>query len=128
DDPGRPVLVPDPDVLHPQVEERVVRLGELREVELVAEVGRVLGEDAIPEQAEDGRVLPLQPELELRLEFVELVEMAHRDITSPPSLASSGVTEPVPARGPRGRDPARPGARGRTCARAAAGAERRARA
>ena len=77
DDPRRPVLVPHPDVLHLGVEERVARLRHHLEVELVAEVGRVLGEDAVAEQREDRRVLPLQLELELRLELVQLVEVAH---------------------------------------------------
>ena len=77
DDPRRAVLVPHPDVLHLGVEERVARLGHDLEVELVAEVRRVLREDAVAEQREDRRVLPLQLELELRLELVELVEMAH---------------------------------------------------
>ena len=77
DHPRRPVLVPDPHVLHLQVAERVARLRRDLEVEPVAEVGRVLREDAVAEEAEDGRVLALQLELELRLELVELVEMAH---------------------------------------------------
>src|SRR5436309_12862748 len=52
-DPGRAILVPDPHVFHPQVEEGVVRLRDLSEVELVAEVRRILGEDAVPEEPED---------------------------------------------------------------------------
>src|SRR5205814_138995 len=50
-DPRRPVLVPDPDVLHLDLEERIARLGRVLEVELVAEVGRVLGQNAVPEEA-----------------------------------------------------------------------------
>jgi hypothetical protein len=57
------------------VEERIARLWDVAQVERVAEVGRVLGEDAVPEEAEDGRVLLLQLKLELRLELVELVEV-----------------------------------------------------
>src|SRR5207253_10529004 len=42
DDPGRAVLVPDPDVLHLELEERVALLRDVLQVELVAEVRRVL--------------------------------------------------------------------------------------
>jgi hypothetical protein len=59
------------------VEERVAGLRDDLEVELVAEVGGVLREDAVAEQAEHGRVFALQLELKLRLELVELVEVAH---------------------------------------------------
>ena len=59
------------------MEERVARLRLDLEVEPVAEVGRILGEDAVAEEAEDRRVLALQLELELGLELVELVEMTH---------------------------------------------------
>src|SRR5581483_10890913 len=50
DHPRRAILVPDPDVLHLQLEERVARLRDVLEVQLVAEVGRILGEDAVPEE------------------------------------------------------------------------------
>src|SRR5206468_12995369 len=93
DDPRRPVLVPHPDVLHLQMEERVGRLRDLRQLEPVAEVGRVLGQDAVPEEAEDGRVLPLEAKLELRLELVELVEVAH---AAECSFASRASTRPFP--------------------------------
>src|SRR5438105_7248589 len=53
-DAGRTVLVPDPDVLHLQVEERVRRLRHLGQLEPVAQVGGVLGEDAVAEHTEDG--------------------------------------------------------------------------
>src|SRR5439155_26513901 len=92
-DPRRSVLVPDPDVLHLQVEERIVGLRDLREIELDAEVRGVLGEDAVPEEAEDGGVLLLQLQLELGLELVELVEVTH---PAESSLASNDWTEPWP--------------------------------
>src|SRR4029079_6375405 len=69
---------PDPDVLHPHVEERIARLRRHLQVELVAEIRRVRGQDAVAEEAEDRRVLALERELELGLELVEIVEMAHR--------------------------------------------------
>ena len=47
------------------------------QLELVAEVRGVLGEHAPAEQLEDIGVLPLQPELELRLELVKLVDVRH---------------------------------------------------
>src|SRR5688572_20606863 len=68
DHPAGPVLVPDPDVLHLQVVEGVARLRRVIEVELVAEVRRVLRQHAESEQAEDRGVLLLEPELELGLE------------------------------------------------------------
>src|SRR5215210_5503488 len=77
DDARGPVLVPHPDVLHLDVEERVARLRRRLQVELVAQIGRVRGEDAVAEDGEDGRVLALQRERQLRLELVEIVEMAH---------------------------------------------------
>src|SRR5204863_8549762 len=77
DDPGRAVLVPDPDVLHLQVEEGVALLRDVLQIELVAEVRRVLRQHAEAEQAEDRRVLLLERELELGLELVKLVEMRH---------------------------------------------------
>ena len=140
DDPRGAVLVPDPHVFHLDVEERIARLRHHLQVELVAEVGRVLREDAIAEQPEDGRVLPLQPKLELRLELVQFVEVAQR------SLAGAGCGRDAPrlastqrlmrrSVAPRaGRPPcrdrvrraparARAGARGRTPARAGGGAE-----
>src|SRR5205823_9059873 len=93
DDARGAVLVPDPDVLHLEVEERVARLGHVLQVELVAEVGRVLGQDAVAEEAEDGRVLALERELELRLVLVELVEVRHDSYCSP---ASKSRTRPRP--------------------------------
>ena len=93
DDPGRAVLVPDPHVLHLHVEERIARLRRDLEVELVAEVGRVGREDAVAEEAEDGRVLPLQRQLELRLEFVQIVQVGH---STQSSSASSSSTPPWP--------------------------------
>src|SRR5947209_10539046 len=56
------------DVLHLQVEERVARLRDVVQVELVAEVRRVLGQHAVAEEAEDGGVLLLQLQLEPGLE------------------------------------------------------------
>src|SRR5262249_44914299 len=91
--PRRPVLVPDPDVLHLDLEERVGRLRHVLEVELVAQVRRLLGEHAVPEQAVDRAVLLLDAQLELGLEVVQLVEMAHDDDSSP---ASSTETKPRP--------------------------------
>src|SRR5262249_10153189 len=93
DDPCRTVLVPHPDVLHLDVEERVARLGHHLEIELVAEVRGVLREDAVAEQAEDCRVLLLQPELELGLEFIQFIEMTH---ASESSAASTSATRPRP--------------------------------
>src|SRR2546429_4789454 len=78
DDPGRAVLVPDPDVLHLQLEERVALLRDVLQVELVAEVGRVLREHAVAEEAEDGGVLLLERKLQLGLELVQLIEVRHR--------------------------------------------------
>jgi len=75
------------------MEERVVRLGHVLEVELVAQVGRVLREDAVPEEAEDGAVFLLQPQLRLGLEFVEIVEVAHEEDCSP---ARTSDTVPFP--------------------------------
>src|SRR5439155_18166450 len=66
--PRRPVLVPDPDVLHLQVEERIARLRVRLEIEPVAQVRRVLREHAVAKQREDRRVLLLQLKLELSLE------------------------------------------------------------
>jgi hypothetical protein len=56
---------------------RVGRLRDLGQVELVAEVGRVLGQDAVAEEPEDRRVLLLKANLELSLEFIQFVEVAH---------------------------------------------------
>ena len=73
------------------MEERVVRLRDLGEIELVAEVRRVLSQNAVAEEAEDGGVLLLQLELELGLELVELVEVTHPGESS---LDSRVWTEP----------------------------------
>src|SRR5262249_31065307 len=79
-------------------EERIARLREVVEVELVAEIRRILGEHAVAEEAEDGRVLLLQPELELRLVFVQLVEVRHGGQSSAESNAPTpprpGTTSP----------------------------------
>src|SRR5262249_50010784 len=104
DDPRRAVLVPHPDVLHAQVEERVVRLRDLREIEPVAEIRGVLGEDAVAEEPEDRRVLLLEAELELCLELVELVEVAHDAESSP---ASKVWTDPFPGTSRAGSSSAR---------------------
>src|SRR4051794_33232473 len=66
DDPRRPVLVPDPDVLEVELEERErARRGRggLMHLELVAEVRRVLREHAVAEEPKDGLILLLQREL-----------------------------------------------------------------
>src|SRR4029450_4235568 len=109
DDPRRPVLVPHPDVLHLHVEEGIARLRPRLEVELVAKVRRVRGQDAVAEEREDGRVLALQRELELRLELVEIVEMAHAV-----SLAPRGGPPPGRAPGSRAPDRGRAAAPGRS--------------
>src|SRR5690348_3990806 len=75
------------------MEERVVRLRDLREIEAVAEVRRVLRQDAVAEEPEDRRVLLLEAELELCLELVELVEVAHGDESS---FARRVWTDPFP--------------------------------
>ena len=72
-----PVLVPDPDVLHRDVDHRVRRLVLDLEIELVAEVGRLLREHAVAEQPVDVRVLLLEPELQLGVVFLELVDIGH---------------------------------------------------
>src|SRR6266516_1305024 len=124
DDPGRAILVPNPDVLHAQVEERVARLRDVLEVELVAEVCGVLREHAVAEQAEDSRVLLLQRELELGLELVELVDVRHEAVI----LAPPARPRPVRGRAPRGRDRGPRAAPIRSAARAGARAEPRDRA
>src|SRR5438552_5930622 len=93
DHPTGPVLVPHPDVLHLHVEEGIRRLWHVLEVELVAEVCRVLRQNAEAEERIDRAVLLLEPELQLRLEVVELVEVAHGFDCSPRMRAS---TEPCP--------------------------------
>ena len=75
DDSGRAVLVPNPDVFHAQVQVRIARLAGLLDVELVAEIGHIRGENAVAEETEDGRVLLLQPQLELGLVLVKIVEV-----------------------------------------------------
>src|SRR5439155_10079514 len=80
DDPRRPVLVPDPDVLELQLEEREPSRRARRSllyVELVAEIRRVLGQHTEAEEREDGLVLLLQRKLELCLVLVEIVEVGH---------------------------------------------------
>ena len=90
DDPARPVLVPDPDVLHLDLEQRVGGLDPRLQLDLVAEVGRVRREHAVAEQREDRRVLLLQLELEIGLELVELVEVRHHADCSPATRSASG--------------------------------------
>src|SRR5436190_19943792 len=124
DDPGRAILVPNPDVLHAQVEERVAWLRDVLEVELVAEVCGVLREHAVAEEAEDGRVLLLQRKLELGLELVELVDVRHEGVI----LAPRARPRPVRGRAPRGRDRGPRAAPIRSAARAGARAEPRDRA
>src|SRR5262245_13938945 len=119
DQPRRAVLVPDPDVLHLQVVEGIAGLRRVIEVQLVAEIGRVLGQHAEPEQLEDVGVFALQPELELRLELVELVDVRHAVILAPQAKPKSG-----PCPGFRGWEPGRRAARGQNAARGAAGAGR----
>src|SRR5207247_2502732 len=93
------------DVFHSEVEERVARLGEDAELVPVAEVGRVLRDDAVAEEAEDIRVLLLQPELELRLVFVQLIEVRHGLILAPACLrpaAGARLAGGAPGRAPGG--------------------------
>src|SRR6185437_7669856 len=83
-------LVPDPDVLHLDLEQRVGGLDPRLQLHLVAEVGGVRGEHAVTEQREDRRVLLLQLELEIGLELVELVEVRHHADCSPATRSASG--------------------------------------
>src|SRR5918995_7207615 len=121
DDPRRPVLVPHPDVLHLHVEEGIAGLRRRLEVELVTEVRRVRRQDAVAEERKDGRVLALQRELELGLELVEIVEMAHRPsvaLQAQWSPASRSDTRPWPgitSSGSRSRSGSR--AKWRSCRR-----------
>src|SRR5262245_48334487 len=119
DQPRRAVLVPDPDVLHLQVVEGIAGLRRVIEVELVAEIGRVLGQHAEPEQLEYVGVFALQPELELRLELVELVDVRHAVILAPRAKLKLALSQ-----GFRGWEPDRRAARGRNAARGAADGER----
>src|SRR3954453_89828 len=91
------------------MEKRVALLRDVVEVELVAEIGRVLRQHAVPEQAEDGRVFALQLELELRLVFVELVEIRHAVIVVAPAASPNR-----PHRGRSAPDPGRAAAAART--------------
>src|SRR3954454_21347678 len=93
----RAVLVPHPDVLEAQVDERVGRLRRHRALEPVAEVGRVRREDAVAEQAEHGLVLLLQQQLELCLVLVQVVEVAHNRQCSR-ALKASKVPRPGTSR------------------------------
>src|SRR5262245_29230349 len=105
-----PVLVPDPHVLHDQVEERVALLQQLLQLQLVAQIRGVLRDDAVAKQPEDGCVLLLEAQLELGLELIELVEVGHTQ----PILASPRARPHDARPGARDRDPARRAARGRT--------------
>jgi len=60
DHAGRAVLVPDPDVLEREADERIRRLRRVGALELVAEVRRVRRQHAVPEQRKDRLVLLLQ--------------------------------------------------------------------
>src|SRR5262249_31937051 len=62
---------------HLHLEEGVRRLGDVLEVELVAQVRPVLREHAVAEERVDGAVLPLESQLELGLVVVQLVDVAH---------------------------------------------------
>src|SRR5205823_10414492 len=97
-------------VLHLQLEKRVALLRQVLEVEPVAEVSRVLRQNAVAKEAEDRRVLPLQSELELGLELVQLVEMRHEAVI----VALPAGTGPAPDREPPASDRARRAARART--------------
>ena len=101
-----------------QVEERVRGLRRVRALELVAEVRRVRREHAVAEEPEDRLVLLLQPELELGLVLVEIVEVRHPGPQC--SRARRSCTSPGP--GSRGPERSRRAARGRRRARAGAGA------
>src|SRR5581483_7835212 len=118
DDPRRPVLVPDPDVIELQVEERIRLLRDIRALELVAEIRRVLRQDAVAKQAEHGLVVPLQPELAIGLGRVQTVEVRHPGV----SVAAHAGSRPVLFQALRGPARSRRGGRGRTRARADAGA------
>src|SRR6185437_2138403 len=66
------------------------RLRDVLEIEFVAEVRRVLRQDAEAKKCVDSAVLLLEPQLELCFEVVELVEMAHDgDCSSAIKLASA---------------------------------------
>src|SRR3954447_22588163 len=103
------------------MKERVIRLRNVLEIELVAEIRRVLRQDAVAEQPEDVGVLFLECELELGLQLVELVDVRHEAVI----LALRARPRPGRGRAQRGPVRARRAARGRSAARAAAGAEPR---
>src|SRR5262249_18583253 len=87
------------------VEERIRRLRDVLQVELVAEVRRVLCQHTEPEERVDGAVFLLEAELELGLVVVELVEVAHHSDCSPRIRASTGpfpCTESPGSSGKRG--------------------------
>jgi hypothetical protein len=78
DDPRRPGLVPHPDVLHHQARERIRRLVVSLDLQPVAQVGRLGGQHAVAKQAEYRRVFTLQPQLELGVVLLEVVDVGHR--------------------------------------------------
>ncbi len=91
DDPRRTVLVPHPDVLHREMDQRVRRLVIDLQVELVAEVRRLLREHAVPEEPEDGRVLALETQLELGVELLEIVDVGHQQLRHKGSARRTGL-------------------------------------
>ena len=60
------------------------------EVELVAEVRRLLRQDAVAEEAEDRRVLALELQLELGVELLEIVDVGHRQLRQKGSARRPG--------------------------------------
>src|SRR5215470_2510691 len=88
-EPGGPVHVPHPGVLHGDLEEHFAVLGRADvQLDLVGEVEPALGLDHVGEQAHDIPILPIELELHLGLVFLEIFR-AH---ALPSDQAATGAT------------------------------------
>src|SRR5215472_7840946 len=89
DEPGGPVHVPHPGVLHGDLEEHLTVVGGADvQLDLVGEVEPALGLDHVGEQAHDVPILPIELELHLGLVFLEIFR-AH---ALPSDQAATGAT------------------------------------
>src|SRR6266480_7035822 len=88
-EPGGPVHVPHPGVLHGDLEEHLTVVGRADvQLDLVGEVEPALGLDHMGKQAHDVPILPIELELHLGLVFLEIFR-AH---ALPSDQAATGAT------------------------------------
>src|SRR5690606_20510131 len=72
-----PIAIPHPHVTHFQLEQQIRGVRNAVNFQLIAQIGRLVGDDAIAENRKDVCVLLLEPQLKLCVVLVQVLSACH---------------------------------------------------